>query len=281
MTSLTLQAPAKLNLSLKILGKRPDGFHELDTLMVKLPGLADTLEFHEAEEFSFQCDAPGIPDDESNLVVKAVRAYEAAAGLTVRHSISLRKVIPHGAGLGGGSSDAAITLLGINRLNDFKVGVKQLHEIAASLGSDIPFFLTSGASRCTGRGEIIEPVASPPMIPVVLLKPAFSVPTPDAYKRWKQSIEIPGISYSQQTVNNLHLVNDLERPVFEKHRFLAELKQWLLARHETKAALMSGSGSTVFAVLEDGVNAVALADSARSELDPGLWSWAGWTEGEA
>lgn len=280
MTSLTLQAPAKLNLSLKILGKRADGFHELDTLMVKLPGLADTLEFHDAEEFSFQCDAPGIPDDESNLVVKAVRAYEASAGLTVRHSISLRKVIPHGAGLGGGSSDAATTLLGINRLSGFKLGVKQLHEIAASLGSDIPFFLTSGASRCTGRGEIIEPVPSPPTIPVVLLKPGFSVPTPDAYKRWKQSIEIPGIFYSQQTVNKMHLVNDLERPVFEKHRFLAELKQWLLARHETKAALMSGSGSTVFAVLGDGANGEALADSARSELDPGLWSWVGWTEGE-
>lgn len=278
--TLTLQAPAKLNLSLKILGKRDDGFHELDTLMVKLPGLADTLEFHEAEEFSFHCDAPGVPDDGSNLVVKAVRAYEAAAGLKCRCSITLHKTIPHGAGLGGGSSDAAVTLLGINRLNGFKLNVKQLHEIAASLGSDIPFFLTSGASRCTGRGEIIEPVPSPPAIFVVLLKPSFSVPTPDAYKRWKQSIEVPGISYSQQTVNNIQLVNDLERPVFEKHRFLAEMKQWLLSRQETKAALMSGSGSTVFAVVENVADAEAVAASARTELDPGLWSWAGFTEGE-
>lgn len=280
MTSLILQAPAKLNLSLKILGQREDGFHNLDTLMVKLPGLADILEFEEADEFSFESDSPDIPDDESNLVVKAVRAYEAAADVKCRCAITLEKVIPHGAGLGGGSSDAAITLLGLNRWNDFKLSVKQLHEIAASLGSDVPFFLTSGSSRCTGRGEIIEPVVSPPTMPVILFKPSFSVATPDAYKRWKQSIEIPGISYSQQTVNNIHLVNDLERPVFEKHRFLAELKQWLLARDETKAALMSGSGSTVFAVLEDGANTRALVAAAHAELDPDLWSWSGFTEGE-
>lgn len=279
MTPLILQAPAKLNLSLKILRKRDDGFHELDTLMVKLPGLADTLEFQEAEEFSFTCDATDVPNDESNLVVKAVRAYESAAGVECRCSIHLKKVIPHGAGLGGGSSDAAVTLLGINRLNGFKLKVEQLHEIAASFGSDIPFFLISGACRCTGRGEILDPVLSPPAIPVVLLKPSFSVATPDAYKRWKQSIEISGISYSPQIVDGVEFVNDLEKPVFEKHRFLAEMKEWLLARRETRAALMSGSGSTVFAILKNLEDAETVAAAARAELDPGLWSWSGWTEG--
>ena len=236
MNSFTLNAPAKLNLSLRVLGKRDDGFHEIDTLMVKLPGLADQLDFREADEFTFECDDPSVPSDERNLVVKAVRAYEAAVGSHCKCSISLQKRIPHGAGLGGGSSDAAATLLGLNRLHDFKLGVPALHDLAAALGSDIPFFLTAGAARCTGRGETIEPVPPPPVLRVLLLKPAFEVPTPDAYKRWQTSREIPGISYSPQVVDGLSLVNDLERPVFEKHRFLAELKQWLFEREETSAA---------------------------------------------
>jgi 4-diphosphocytidyl-2-C-methyl-D-erythritol kinase len=116
-------------------------------------------------------------------------------------------------------------------------------------------------------------------MPVLLLKPSFSVPTSDAYGRWKQSSGLPGVRYAAQEVGNISLSNDLERPVFEKHRFLAELKQWLLARVETEGALMSGSGSTVFAVLHDGADAETLAKSARHELDPGLWHWAGRTEG--
>ena len=278
MTTFTLQAPAKLNLSLRVLGRRDDGFHEIDTLMVKLPGLADEIEFSQAAEFTFKCDDPSVPSDERNLVVKAVRAYESAAGIHCRCAISLKKSIPHGAGLGGGSSDAATTLLGLNQLHDFKLSVDSMHQLAASLGSDIPFFLTTGASRCTGRGEKIEPAPSPPPMTVLLLKPSFSVPTPDAYGRWQQSLELPGVPYTAQEIDGISLSNDLERPVFEKHRFLAELKQWLLARRETAAALMSGSGSTVFAVLKDGTDAEALAKSARHELDPGLWHWAGRTE---
>jgi len=278
MKHFTLQAPAKLNLSLRVLACRDDGFHEIDTLMVKLPGLADELKFRAAAEFSFACDDSSVPSDDRNLVVKAARAYEAAAGICCQCSISLKKSIPHGAGLGGGSSDAAMTLLGINQLHDYRLGVDDLHQLAASLGSDIPFFLTTGASRCTGRGDKIEPVPSPPALPILLLKPSFSVATPSAYLRWKPSLELPGIHYTAQEIYGTRLVNDLERPVFEKHRFLAELKQWLLDRRETAAALMSGSGSTVFAVLNNLADADTLKSAARAELDPGLWSWAGMTE---
>lgn len=279
MNTFTLQAPAKLNLSLRVLGKRDDGFHEIDTLMVKLPGLADKLEFNEADDFSFNCDDPSVPGDDGNLVVRAAKAFEVAAGISCKCSISLKKAIPHGAGLGGGSSDAAVTLLGLNRLHDHPLGVETLHKLAASLGSDIPFFLTTGAARCTGRGEKIEPVPSPPVLPILLLKPSFGVETPDAYKRWKQSFQIPGIHYDPQEFQGMSLVNDLERPVFEKHRFLAELKQWLLDRRETAAALMSGSGSTVFAILHDGADARAVAAAARVEFDPTIWHWSGFTEG--
>lgn len=279
MNTFTLKAPAKLNLSLRVLGKRDDGFHEIDTLMVKLPALADELTFIETDDFSFNCDDPGVPGNEGNLVVKAAKAYEAATGISCKCSISLKKSIPHGAGLGGGSSDAAVTLVGLNRLHAYPLGVEAIHQLAASLGSDIPFFLTTGAARCTGRGESIQPVPSPPPLSILLLKPSFGVETPDAYIRWKQSLELPRVRYFPQEVEGLSLVNDLERPVFEKHRFLAELKQWLLDRRETAGALMSGSGSTVFAVLRDGVDANALAAAARAELDPGLWHWAGFTEG--
>ena len=279
MNSFTLKAPAKLNLSLRVLGKRDDGFHEIDTLMVKLPGLADELEFTDADDFSFNSDDPSVPGDDRNLVVKAARAFEAAAGIRCRCSISLKKIIPHGAGLGGGSSDAAMTLLGLNRLHNHPLGVETLHQLAAPLGSDIPFFLTTGACRCTGRGEKIEPVPSPPALSVLLLKPSFGVETPDAYKRWKQSFELPGVNYTPQDVQGISLINDLERSVFGKHRFLAELKQWLLERNETAAALMSGSGSTLFAVLHDGADATIVAAAARAELDPGLWHWAGFSEG--
>ena len=274
-TLLTLQAPAKLNLTLRVLGKRADGFHEIDTLMVKLPGLTDQLEFRQDAGFSFHCDDPELPGDATNLVVRAARAYEAAAGITCGCAITLRKAIPYGAGLGGGSSDAATTLLGLDQLHDGLLGAARLLEIAASLGSDIPFFMAPGAARCKGRGEIIEAVPVPPALRVLILKPLFAVPTPDAYSRWSDSHNLPGLSDEAQKIDGLQLVNDLERPVFAKHRFLAELKLWLLDRRETLAALLCGSGSAVFAVLHPDTDAEALAKCARHELDPGLWHWTG------
>jgi 4-diphosphocytidyl-2-C-methyl-D-erythritol kinase len=277
MNTLTLPAPAKLNLSLRVLAKRSDGFHEIDTLMVKLPGLADQLELREHSGFCFHCDDPEVPGDERNLVVKAVRAYAAAAGITCGWAITLKKAIPQGAGLGGGSSDAAATLLGLDQVHGGKLGAARLHELAASLGSDVAFFLTPGAARCTGRGEITEPLPAAPALRVLLLKPGFGVPTPDAYGRWSDSRELPGICYAPQEIAGVSLVNDLERPVFGKHRVLAELKQWLLERRETAAALLCGSGSTVFAVLHPDADAEALAKCARHELDPGLWHWSGTT----
>lgn len=277
MNTLTLHAPAKLNLSLRVLGKRDDGFHELDTLMVKLPGLSDQLDFVESGSFTFHCDEPAVPSDAMNLVVKAVRAFETATGTPCNFSVTLKKSIPHGAGLGGGSSDAASTLMGLNQLHGNPLKTEQLRQIAASLGSDVPFFLAPGAARCTGRGETITPAPAPDPLPVLLLKPWFGVATADAYSRWADSRLLPGIACSAQKVGNWDLVNDLERPVFEKHRFLAELKEWLLARDETSAALLAGSGSTVFAVLRADADPAALAKCARHEMDPGLWSWFGKT----
>ncbi len=277
MTPLTLDAPAKLNLSLRILAKRADGFHDLDTLMVKLPQLADRLHFSPAAELSFTCNDSSLPTDTGNLVVQAATAYEAAAGIACNCHISLEKHIPHQAGLGGGSSDAATTLLGLDRLHGDLLGPEKLAALAAALGSDVPFFLTPGAARCTGRGDLVEIVAAPPALPVLLLKPAFGVATAAAYAAWQTAVPVPGIDYGPHLAAGVTLVNDLECPVFLKYRFLAELKQWLLARGEVAAALLSGSGSTVFAVLHNLQDAPTVSAAARLELDPGLWSWAGTT----
>ena len=278
-TTHRIQAPAKMNLSLRVLGKRDDGYHDIESLMVRLPQLADELEFSEAEKFSFSCDDPTVPGDESNLVIKALRAYEAAAKTECRVAIHLKKSIPHGAGLGGGSSDAAATLRALDQLHDSKLGTNRLIELAAAIGSDVPFFLGDAAVRVSGRGERLESVEPPPALPILLLKPTFGVPTPEAYRHWSDSQEIPGICYAPQMIDGLELVNDLERPVFAKHRFLAELKQWLLRREEVRAALLCGSGSTVFAVLHAGADAAQLARCARHELDPALWHWAGMSAG--
>ena len=268
-------SPAKLNLSLRILGKRPDGFHEIDTMMVKLPGLADEITIEPADEFSFTCNDPSLPTDGRNLVVKAAQAFSGKSGHSPDFHIHLEKHIPHGAGLGGGSSNAATTLLGLNELLDSPLLPEELHEIAVSLGSDIPFFLHEGAARCTGRGEIIEPVPSPPPFRIVLFKPQFSVHTPDAYRNCLDAEPVPGISYETQTYASLALVNDLEKPVFAKHRYLAELKHWLTNRRDTETVLMSGSGSTVFTILHHRAKPDALIRSVHRYFDKNLWAWSG------
>lgn len=272
MSHLTVRPPAKINLSLKITRKREDGFHELETLVLPLPGLTDELQFEKAEEFSLHCDTPGVPTDESNLVSQVVRLFEKNTRIQAPYQITLIKNIPHGAGLGGGSADAAYTFLALNELTGAAVPLADLANWAGELGSDIPLFIYESPSWCRGRGEIIEPVKLDWTHPILLFKPSFAIPTPWAYSRWKGSSEIPGISYKVTRVGEIELFNDLERPVFEKHRFLAELKQFLLEQKETQTAMMSGSGSTVFAVLHDEKDAKSLIERTLKELDPTLWS---------
>jgi 4-diphosphocytidyl-2-C-methyl-D-erythritol kinase len=185
--------------------------------------------------------------------------------------IHLQKKIPHGAGLGGGSSDAATTLLALNALFQTPLPRMELAELAAQLGSDVPVFIHERAAICRGRGEQVEPLAFPYRIPLLLVKPPFPVPTPWAYRQWLDAREIPGVSYTAQAFPWGELRNDLERPVFEKYLFLAVLKRWLLAQEEVAGALMSGSGSTVFAVLRDRVAAAPLAERAVGEFGHSLW----------
>jgi len=268
-------ARAKLNISLRVLGRRKDGFHELETVMVPVQGLKDELVFERGEEgsgFSLSCEVQGVPVDEGNLVTMAVRVFEEKLGKTVDYSCELIKGVPHGAGLGGGSGDAAMALRALNYLEEAGLSTEELVEMGTQLGSDVPFFLFDGACVCRGRGEQVEPLEVLVFAErVLLVKPAFGVSTPDAYKRWKASKELRGVNYEAQTFSWGELVNDLERPVFEKHVVLAEMKEWLRRQEGVKGALMSGSGSTMFAVLNESVDSYAMQERLRERFGDSLW----------
>ena len=265
-------APAKVNLSLRVLRRREDGFHEIETLMAPI-SIFDTLEIERRDSggLAFTCSDPALPIDGSNLVVRAVDEFCGSFGFQPHLQIHLKKEIPHGAGLGGGSSDAATTLIALNLLFQTELPIEELVRIAASLGSDIPFFLYQSAAWCRGRGEIVEPSALAQQLPLFLIKPSFGVPTPWAYQNWRDSIEIPGVIYAPQKLAVGEIVNDLERPVFQKYLQLAHLKQWLIGQDEVAAALMSGSGSTVFAVLKSQADGPQLAQKFIAEFGTTFW----------
>jgi len=273
--SVQLSAPAKINLTLEVRGKRPDGFHEIETLMAPV-SLADklTIEPAGAAGVNFTCDDSSLPVGDDNLVVRAAKIFFERTKIDAGVTIHLEKHVPHGAGLGGGSSDAATTLTGLNTLFDAKLETATLSAIAAELGSDIPFFVYRSAAICRGRGEHVEPVELKEKLPLLLIKPAFGVPTPWAYKHWRDSQELPGIPYAPQLFPWGKLVNDLERPVFEKYIFLATLKRWLFAQPEVAGALMSGSGSTTLAVLRDESLGAPLIQRVLAEFGSELWTCA-------
>jgi len=268
---MQILAPAKINLSLRILGRRPDGFHEIETLMAPI-SLFDEITIAPNESgIRFQCDEAALVND--NLVVRAAELFFEKIKTKPAVAITLKKKIPYGAGLGGGSSDAAATLLGLNKFLEADLKQEELVELAAKVGSDVPFFIYQGPAMCRGRGEIVSPTKINGLLSLLLLKPEFSVPTPWAYSRWKDSREIPNVSYSAQEFNGVQFTNDLERPVFEKFVFLAQAKTWLQKQPEVAVALMSGSGSTFFAALKNAADSEKLSLRACAELDPAVWTY--------
>ncbi|MGJ8674194.1 4-(cytidine 5'-diphospho)-2-C-methyl-D-erythritol kinase [Rubritalea sp.] len=264
-------ARAKVNLNLKILGRRDDGFHGIETRMAPI-SLADRLLFTAADEYRLVCDVPGVPLDETNLVTKAVRVFQRETGKLCAYQVVLEKNVPHGAGLGGGSGDAAAALRALNSLEKTDIPVEVLADWSAEIGSDVPFFVYDSTCDCRGRGELVEPIDWPFQLDALLLKPSFGVDTPSAYKSWLESTEIEGIDYGSQKLEWGEMINDLERPVFQKYRFLAEMKMWLLAQDEVEAGMMSGSGSTMIAILKSPELAELLAARAKEQLDPTLWT---------
>jgi 4-diphosphocytidyl-2-C-methyl-D-erythritol kinase len=269
-------APAKINLSLRVLGRRSDGFHEIETFIAPI-SLCDEIKIDRRrgkEEIAFRCDDPSVPKGEHNIVVRAAKVFFQETKITSGVSIALKKTIPHGAGLGGGSSDAASTLLALNELFVTDLPREALAKMAEMIGSDVPFFIFQSAAVCKGRGQLVSSTRLREQLSILLLKPEFRVPTQWAYARWRDSGEIPSVSYVAQEFDGHTFVNDLERPVFEKFVFLPQIKMWLLKQPEVGAALMSGSGSTVFAVVRDNTGVDRLAKRAKAEFDPELWTCA-------
>ena len=272
---MQLFAPAKINLSFEIKARRADGFHEIETLMAPV-SLADrlTIESSEGAQIDFSCDDPSLPGGDDNLVMRAADLFRRTTRIQAGVRLVLEKKIPHGAGLGGGSSDAAATLLGMNELFEMRLNQEKLMALGAQIGSDVPFFIAGSAAVCRGRGELVSPVKLNEKLNLLLVKPDFGVPTPWAYARWKESRELPGVDYAAQEFGGLRMVNDLERPVFEKFILLAHLKAWLRRQPEVGSALLSGSGSTVFAVLREAANSHPLSERIRAEIDPKMWVFA-------
>ncbi|MFI0347541.1 MAG: 4-(cytidine 5'-diphospho)-2-C-methyl-D-erythritol kinase [Chthoniobacterales bacterium] len=251
---IRLSAPAKINLSLRLLGKRVDGYHELETLMAPIV-LADEIEITHAHtsipgSITLTCNDPAIPTNSENLCVKAAEEFQKATGLNESVTITLLKRIPHGAGLGGGSSDAAATLRGLNELFNEPLVFEELHQIATGLGSDVPFFLAPQPTWCRGRGEVLEQSTPLPDWRLLLIKPPFPIPTAWAYQQFSKKSKESSFCQEANTLDNITIQNDLEEPVFKKYLVLPVLKRWLQERSEVRAAWMTGSGSTMVAVLD-------------------------------
>ena len=279
---LEKKSPCKVNLLLNILGSRPDGFHELETVLHPVK-LYDTVRFARAgQSLELSCSDQTLPADSSNLVHRAATAFLEAIGAREGVRIHLEKKIPLAAGLGGGSGNAAITLLGLNELFGSPLSSGQLHDIAARLGSDVPFFLQDQPALATGRGERIEALASFPALAgaaFLLIHPGFGIRTAWAYQqlaRFPAALNgQPGragkliklLRSADLAAAGREFYNSLEAPALEKYPLLALFQEFLRAQGVT-ATLMSGSGSTTFAIVRSEAEASKLENQVQAKFGP-------------
>ena len=268
---LFIWAPAKINLFLEVLGKRPDGYHAIETLMVPI-ALFDVLRFapaHAAVELT--CDYPGLSVGSDNLVLRAAQLLRERTGCGLGAKIHLVKRIPLMAGLAGGSTDAAATLIALNQLWNLGQSPQALAELAGELGSDIAFFLNPGAAWCTGRGEITRPASSPKSLDLVLILPPFGCSTPSVYRQ----VRVPDRPTQGDTILAALANGDIEgvgRSLHNRLQPAAEIVAPKLAElirrietHRPAGVLMSGSGSTLFALGRDRNDARRLARMLRAD----------------
>jgi len=284
--TVELDSPCKVNLILNILGKRADGYHDLETIMHPV-NYCDRLTFTRAGQgVQLTCNEQQLPVDGRNLVHRAATAFLQAAKISDGVTIRLEKRIPLAAGLGGGSGNAATTLLGLNELFGHPLGEKQLHEIAASLGSDINFFLQTKPALATGRGEKVvslEPFAAMRGAVFFLIHPGFGISTAWAYKalaRFPEALKgragrASELAAALQTKNladaGAKFYNSLEAPALEKYPILFLYQEFLRA-NGAAVALMSGSGSTTFALADKMTIAENLREEFLSKFGANCWT---------
>lgn len=285
MTTLEKKSPCKVNLLLNILGKRPDGFHELETVFHPV-NLYDTLSFtNSGHGIQLSCSDPNLPVDASNLVHRAAAKFFEATNITDGVRIHLEKRIPMAAGLGGGSGNAATTLLGLNELFGNPLSITRLHAIAATLGSDVNFFLQNKPALASGRGEKIEPLedfAAMRGASFLLIHPGFGISTPWAYRelaRFPSALNGKA-GRAQKLVSLLQtqglatagreFYNSLEAPALEKYPALSLYQEFFRA-NSAVAALMSGSGSTTFAIFKNQRSAEAVVEKFKAKFGSAGW----------
>jgi len=284
--TLEKSSPCKVNLLLNVLGRRPDGFHELETVMHPV-NVCDRLGFTRGGSgLQLTCTDPALPTDTRNLVHRAAAAFLQAAHISEGVRIHLEKRIPLAAGLGGGSGNAAKTLLGLNELFDQPLDAGRLHDIAAALGSDVPFFLQDHPALAVGRGERVKSLDFFPALRgryFLLVHPGFGVATAWAYQRlahFPAALNGPP-GRAQKLVHLLQTAdlsaaaaefyNSLEAPVLEKYPLLAMFQEFLRA-NGAMAALMSGSGSTTFALARDEAAAQELMIKFKRKFGETCWT---------
>lgn len=259
MSRRIIKAPAKINIGLNIVAKRDDGFHNLETLFYPIYDLYDELIFDDSDQFKFDSELSF-----DNIIIKAVKLLEQHTSRNFPIKISLKKNIPIGAGLGGGSSDAAAVLITINEIFELNLSNNKLGAIALELGSDVPFFLKGKPAVGKSRGESLTNVDLNISYPILLVNPGIHVSTKEAFTKinpsaaelnYNEIVKIPVQNYLN------FIVNDFEQSVFKMHPEIEEIKESLYSAG-AMFALMSGSGSTVYGIFED----IDIAKSAAEQF---------------
>ncbi len=272
---MRLLAPAKINLDLRVGPRDPSGFHPLRSWFCTA-GLFDQLSLHHREdsEIRLSCDDPDLPAGPSNLVIRAANALRKYCPKPSGADIILKKDIPIGGGLGGGSSDAARTLLGLNRLWELNLAIEQLHEIAADLGSDVPFFLHGPSSICTGRGELVQPIPPPSAKWALLIYPGISLSTAHVYRTFDElrlgdlDFAATGLAEDWALLAADQLLpqirNALEPAAFAISPQLGQLRD-SLEQTLGRVIRMTGSGSTLFTLFDQGHQAETAVQIVRAQ----------------
>jgi len=268
---LLVKAPAKLNLFLEVLGRRPDGFHDIETVMQTIT-IWDELTLEGAErDVRLVTDSPEVPASADNLVVRAAEALREHTGCRLGAAIHLKKNIPVGAGLGGGSSDAASTLVGLNRLWKLDLPLERLHDLASQLGSDVAFFLYGGTALCRGRGERVAPVTSGRLMTYVVVYPGINVSTKEVYEKLpadltrdfrKTKLLLGDITNDAASGAVPRFFNRLEEVTVNLYESLRSLRRQM-TRSGLERVTMTGSGSAFFGLARGGKEACESADSLR------------------
>lgn len=261
MDTFSVKSPAKVNLFLEIIGKREDGFHDLESVFQTIP-LYDTLYLTPEDDFTLEVDTPNIPTDNSNLIIKAAKLLQEISGKDGGAHFKLIKKIPSAGGLGGGSSNAAAALILLNKLWNLNISKEELATIGSKIGSDVPFFIFGGICLCEGRGERVTPLNSVKPVPLNIIAPPWGISTPLAFKnldrhrfnKVKINDFIKTIENKNRTLLDIYSAsfNHFEQTVFKLEPRQKELHAALTNNHVMPR--MSGSGSSIWAINESQIN---------------------------